>query len=86
MTNFTIYLAELGEVEVDYIVTDPGLVPRYGEDPDPGHEPEVEIETIRFNGNKVSFAGLFIKVPWRYVPVEEHLLELAHEHHARYGE
>lgn len=85
MYSFAVHLADLGEVEVDYVVTDPGMKPRYGEDPDPGHEPEIIIEHVRLNGAYCGFDGLYIKVPWRYVPVDEWLLEQAYEHHARHG-
>jgi hypothetical protein len=85
MFNFTTYLAELGEVEVDYTVTDPGMSPRYGEDPDPGHDLEIQIEAIRFNGFDCSFGSLALRHNGRWVPVEEYLLEQAHEYHARHG-
>ena len=85
MYSFTIEVAELGEVEVTYSVIDPGLAPRYGEDPDPGHELEVQIEETTLNGRPVSFAGLFIKVPWHYVTVDDWLLEQAYDYHARHG-
>jgi len=81
MYSFTTEVAELGEVEVTYSVVDPGLAPRYGEDPDPGHELELQIEDISMNGRPFNFGGLFIKLPWRYVPVEEYLLEQAYEYH-----
>jgi len=85
MYSFTIEVAELGDVDVTYTVVDPGLAPRYGEDPDPGHELELQIEETTLNGRPVSFDGLYVKVPWHYVPVDEWLLEQAHEHHARHG-
>jgi hypothetical protein len=85
MYSFTIEVAELGDVDVTYTVVDPGLAPRYGEDPDPGHELELQIEETALNGRPVSFDGLYVKVPWHYVPVDEWLLEQAHEHHARHG-
>ena len=84
MTSFTVEVAELGEVEVTYSVIDPGLAPRYGEDPDPGHELELQIEETRMNGRLVSFEGLYIKVPWHYVTVEEWLLQKAYDYHGGY--
>jgi hypothetical protein len=81
MPSFTTEVAELGEVEVTYSVIDPGLAPRYGEDPDPGHELELQIEETTLNGRPCSFGGLFVKLPWRYVTVDEWLLEQAYDYH-----
>lgn len=81
MPSFKIDVADLGELTVDYEVTDPGMKPRYGEDPDPGHEPEVDIVSVTFHGHDIGVYGLYIKVPWHYVPVEEWLIEQAHEHY-----
>lgn len=84
MTEFTFYAHIAGlEIQVDCIVTDPGLTPRYGEDPDPGHEPEIRIEGTSYEGQGVCFDGLFMKVPWHYVPVDEWLLQQAHDFYGR---
>jgi len=84
MTSFTFYAHIAGlEIQVDCIVADPGMKPRYGEDPDPGHDLEIQIERTSYDGEDVSFDGLFMKVPWHYVPIDDWLLEQAHEFYAR---
>ena len=80
--TFAVFVGEL-EIEVTYSVVDPGMKPRYGEYPDPGHELELQIEGTTYYGDGISLDGLFIKLPWRYVPVEEYLLEQAYEYHMR---
>jgi hypothetical protein len=82
--TFAVFVGEL-EIEVTYTVTDPGMAPRYGEDPDPGHDLELQIEGTTYYGDGISLDGLFVKLPWRYVPVEEYLLEQAYDYHARHG-
>lgn len=81
MPEFKIDVATLGEATVEYEITNPGMAPRYGEDPDPGHELELQITKITMGGRPVCFDDLYVKLPWRYVPVNEWLLEQAHEHH-----
>lgn len=53
-TTFAKTLPGIGEVEVETLVT-PGLAPRYGEDPDPGHDTEYEIGDVYKIVNGVRF-------------------------------
>ena len=85
MYSFKIDVAELGEVIVTYDVTDPGMKPRYGGDPDPGHEPEIDMVSVTFHGHDIGVCGLYLMVNSRLTPVEEYLWNEAHEHHARHG-
>jgi len=80
MYSFAVFVGEL-EIEVQYTVTDPGMKPRYGEDPDPGHEPEIQIEGTTYHGDGISFVDLALLWRGRYVPVDEWLLEQAYEYH-----
>lgn len=82
--SFAVFVGDL-EIEVSCTVTDPGLAPRYGEDPDPGHEPEIQIEGTTYHGDGISLDGLYVKLPWRYVPVNEWLLEQAYDYYMRCG-
>ena len=84
MYSFAVFVGEL-EIEVQYTVIDPGMAASYGPDPDPGHELELQIEGTTYYGDGISLDGLYVKVPWHYVPVEEWLLEQAYEYHARHG-
>jgi hypothetical protein len=84
MTEFTFYAQLAGlEIQVDCIVTDPGLAPRYGEDPDPGHEPEIRIEGTTYEGQGVCFSEMALWWHGRYVPVDEWLLDQAYDFYGR---
>jgi hypothetical protein len=84
MTKFTFYAHIVGlEIQVDCIVTDPGLAQRYGEDPDPGHEPEIQIEGTTYKGEGVSFYDMAIYHRYRWVPVEEWLLDRAYDFYGK---
>lgn len=83
MYSFKVNLADMGEVEVHYTVTDPGRAPRYGEDPDPGHEPEIRIDETRLNGRPCDFSnvGILLNRGWTFV--DEILLEEAYDNYGR---
>ena len=84
MTEFTFYAQLAGlEIQVDCTVTDPGLKPRYGEDPDPGHGPEIQIEGTTYEGEGVSFYDMAIRDRGRWVPVEDWLLDQAYDFYGR---
>lgn len=83
--SFAVFVGDL-EIEVSCTVTDPGLAPRYGEDPDPGHGPEIQIEGTTYHGDGISFAELGLFWRGRYVAVDDWLLDQAYDYYGRHGQ
>lgn len=70
----------LGSVEADIIVT-PGLPPRYGESPDPGHPAEYDVGDTYLSGpgglSPFNPDAVFVRDNGRPVSVTEYLIEHA---------
>ena len=70
----------LGSVEADIIVT-PGLPPRYGESPDPGHDTEYDVGDVHLSWpgdlTPINPDAVFVRDGKRLISVTEYLIEHA---------